>query len=153
MSNNEGAQENNIDVDALLYALDDESNSYLFNLTNDKLNKMNLEILSQLDLPREQTLSLAKKLRGYKYIDEMTDLKPGTFLRWISLIDDGSAVELKKGGLYCETKITDAGLRLCVKNMFHRHFSLNFDDYLIFQKLTNQELVLLSALDFLNKEA
>ena len=149
MSNNKEIED--LDVNALLYAIDDESNSYLFNLTNDKLNKMNLEILAQLDLPRDQTISLAKKLRGYKYIDEMTDLKPGTFLRWISLIDDGTAVELKKGGLYCETKITDRGLRICVKNMFHRHFSLNFDDYLIFQKLTNQELVLLSALDFLNK--
>lgn len=145
--------QNIVDVDALLYALDDESNSYLFNLTNDKLEKMNMEIISQLDLPKNKRNIIVTKLQGYKFIDEMNDLKPGTYLRWISLIDDGKPVDLTKGGLYCETKISDNGLQLCVKNIFHRHFTLNFDDYLIFQKLTNQELVLLSALDHLAKES
>ena len=36
---------------------------------------MNLKILQELHLKREETLELLKKLIQYKYVDEMDDLK------------------------------------------------------------------------------
>lgn len=141
-----------IDLNGLHYALEDKSNKSLFGLTNAKIQEINYNILQELDLPEDETNALFQKLRGYKFVDELNDLKSGTFLRWISLIDDDSKVTLARGGIFCDTKITDNGIQLVVKNHYHKHYTVTFDDNFIFQKLTNQELILLSALDQIHKE-
>ena len=81
----------------------------------------------------------------------MNELKYGTFLRWIS-IEDPTNIQLTKGAIFCEMKITDDGVFCVCKNFGFpvRHFRISMDKNLIFQKLTDQELVLLSALDHLS---
>jgi hypothetical protein len=105
-----------MDVQKLLKALDDETNEQLFNFTTDKLKEMTLNILKELHLPRKETLELCKKLRDYKYVDEMDDLKYGTYIRWIP-IEDPTDIQLSKGAIFCEMKITDDGV-YCVCKKF-----------------------------------
>jgi len=140
-----------MDIQKLLNALDDESNENLLDFTSKKLKEMTLKILNELNLSRNETISLFNKLKDYKYVDEMDDLKYGTFIRWIP-IEDPDNISLTKGALFCELKITDNGVFCVCKNMGFpsRHFQIAMDKNLIFQKLTNQELVLLSALDHLS---
>ena len=64
-----------MDVDKLLKALDDESNENLLNFTSKKMIEMNLKIINELQLERKEALELMKKLKGYRYIDELNDLK------------------------------------------------------------------------------
>ena len=141
-----------MDVNKLLKALDDESNDTLMNFTTKKIKEMNLNILKELQLSRKETLDLFNKLKDYKYVDEMSDLKYGTFIRWIP-IEDPTNIYLAKGALFCEMKIKDDGVFCVCKNYGFppRHFQISMDKNLIFQKLTDQELVLLSALDHLAK--
>jgi hypothetical protein len=141
-----------MDVEKLLHALDDETNENLLNFTTDKLREMTLNILKELHLSKKATLDLCKKLQDYKYVDEMNDLKYGTYIRWIP-IEDPTNIYLTKGALFCEMKITDDGVFCVCKNIgfMSRHFQIQMDKNLIFQKLTSQELVLLSALDHLAK--
>ena len=141
-----------MDVNKLLKALDDESNENLFNLTTKKILEMNLQVLKELQLDRTKTLVILKKLKEYKYVDEMNDLKYGTYLRWIP-INDPENIHLTKGAIFCEIKITDNGVFIVCKNLGYstKHFQIKMDECLIFQKLTSQELVLLSALDHLSK--
>jgi sulfite reductase beta subunit-like hemoprotein len=141
-----------MDVNKLLKALDDNSNEILLNFTSDKIKEMNLNIIKELQLPRKDTLDIMNKLRDYKYVDEMNELKYGAYIRWIP-IEDPTNIHLTKGALFCEMKITDNGLFCVCKNYGYnlRHFRLSMDKNLIFQKLTEQELVLLSALDHLSK--
>ena len=141
-----------MDVQKLLKALDDESNEVLLNFTTDKIKEMNLNILKELHLSRKDTLELLKKLKDYKYIDEMNELKYGAYIRWIP-IEDPTNIMLTKGALFCEMKITDDGVFCVCKNYGFkaRYFQLSIDKNLIFQKLTDQELVILSALDHLSK--
>ena len=141
-----------MDVQKLLKALDDESNETLLNFTSDKIKEMNLNILKELHLPRKNTLEILKKLQDYKYVDEMNELKYGAYIRWIP-IEDPTNIILTKGALFCEMKITTDGVFYICKNYGYncRHFQLSMDKNLIFQKLTNQELVLLAALDHLSK--
>jgi hypothetical protein len=138
---------NGLDVEQLLKALDNEKNETILNLTTKKINEMNLKILKELKLSRNDTFSLLKKLNGYKYVDEMNDIKCGNYLRWIP-IDN---IYLTKGAIFCELNITDDGLKLVLKNhgFTNKHFTIKLDDNLVFQKLSGQELVLLSALDHL----
>ena len=141
-----------MDINKLLKALDDDSNETLLNFTTDKIKEMNLNILKELHLPKKETLDIYNKLNDYKYVDEMNDLKYGTFIRWVP-IEDPKNIHLTKGALFCEMKITDDGVFCVCKNFGFpaRHFRLSMDKNLIFQKLTTQEIVLLSALDHLSK--
>jgi hypothetical protein len=141
-----------MDVNKLLKALDDDSNETLLNFTTDKIKEMNLNIIKELQLPRKDTLDIMNKLRDYKYVDEMNELKYGAYIRWIP-IEDPTNIHLTKGALFCEMKITDDGVFCVCKNFGYnmRHFQLSMDKNLIFQRLTDQELVLLSALDHLSK--
>jgi hypothetical protein len=141
-----------MDVNKLLKALDDESNETLLNFTSYKIKEMNLNIIKELQLPRKDTLDIMNKLREYKYVDEMNELKYGAYIRWIP-IEDPTNIHLTKGALFCEMKITDDGVFCVCKNYGYtqRHFQLSMDKNLIFQRLTDQELVLLSALDHLSK--
>ena len=141
-----------MDINKLLKALDDESNETLLNFTIDKIREMNLNILNELQLPKKETNNLFNKLKDYKYVDEINDLKYGTFIRWIP-IENASNIYLKKGALFCEIKNTSNGLFCVCKNFGFklRHFQISMEKNLIFQKLTEQELILLSALEHLSK--
>lgn len=141
-----------MDVQKLLDSLENENNEKLLSFTSKKIVEMNQKVLQELHLTKVETMNLLQKLKNYKYVDEMDDLNYGTFLRWIPLTNP-ERIELTKGAIFCELKITDDGLRLVCKNHCFppRHFQIKMDENLIFQKLTDQELVLLSALDYLAK--
>jgi hypothetical protein len=142
-----------MDVNKLINALDNENNEKILNLTTKKIKEMNMKILKELSLSREKLLDITKKLNGYRYVDEIDELKCGTYLKWIVLTDpDPDNLELNKGALFCEIKCKDDGVFIVCKNMgfSSRHFQIKMDECLLFQKLTTQELVLLSALDHLS---
>jgi hypothetical protein len=141
-----------MDVNKLLKALDDDSNEQLLNFNSKKITEMNLKIINELQLERKEALDIMKKIKGYKYVDELNDLKYGTYLRWIPIIDPNN-IYITKGALFCEYKIKDDGIYLICKNFGYsnKHFQIKLDENLVFQKLTDQEQVLLSALDHLSK--
>jgi hypothetical protein len=140
-----------MNVDKLLEALEDDQNESLLNFTTKKIQEMTFRILKELHLPQKETVALCNKLKHYKYIDEIHDLKYGTFLRWIP-IDDPNNIELTRGAIFCEIKINENGV-FCLCKSFGfptKYFQISIDTNLIFQKLTEQELVLLNALDHLS---
>jgi hypothetical protein len=139
-----------MDVNKLLYALDNDDNESIMNLTTRKIMEMNLNILKELHLQRDTTLNYIKKLKGYRYIDEINDLKHGSFIRWIP-ITDPSYLPLHHCGMICEIKITDDGVLITCKNFMHRHYTFKMDECLIFQKLSTQEQIIINALDHLEK--
>ena len=132
-------------------ALDNEKNDIILSLTNKKINEMNLRIIKELGFNKEDTLLYVKKLKGYRFVDEIKDIKPGTFLKWIPINGEGGYLPLHSGGIICDIKITDNGTFIACKNFANRFYQFKIDDVLIFQKLTNQEQVILSALDHLSK--
>ena len=142
-----------MDVNKLIDALDNENNEKILNLTTKKIKEMNMKILMELSISREKLLGITKKLNGYRYVDEIDELKCGTYLKWILLTDpDPDNLDLNKGAIFCEIKCKDDGVFIVCKNMgfSSRHFQIKMDECLLFQKLTTQELVLLSALDHLS---
>jgi hypothetical protein len=140
-----------MDVNKLVNALDNESNESIMNLTSKKILEMNLKILNELHLGKEVTMDYLKKLKGYRYIDEIQDLRYGAYIRWIP-ITDPKYLPLHYAGIICDIKITDNGVLVVCKNFMHRHYTFKMDECLIFQKLSDQECVILSALDHLGEE-
>ena len=139
-----------MDVNKLLYALENDDNESIMNLTTKKIMEMNLNILKELQLEKTLTLDYLKKLKGYKYIDEINELKYGSFVRWIP-ISNPNYLPLHHCGIICEIKIIDDGVLITSKNFMHRHYTFKLDECLIFQKLTSQEQVIINALDHLEK--
>jgi hypothetical protein len=133
-----------------MYALDNDKNEGIMNLTTQKILEMNLNIIKELHLDKETTITYLKKLNGYRYVDEITDLKHGSFVKWIPL-KDPSYLPLNCSGIICEIKITDDGVVIVCKNFMHRHYTFKMDECLIFQKLTTQEQLIINALDHLDK--
>jgi hypothetical protein len=142
----------NVDVNKLMYALDNENNENIMNLTTQKILETNLNILKELHLDKETTLNYLKKLKEYRYIDEINDLKHGSFIKWIP-ITNPSYLPLHHCGMICEIKITDNGVFITCKNFMHRHYTFKMDECLIFQKLTSQEKVIIYALDHLEQNS
>ena len=74
-----------MDINKLMYALDNEDNESIINLSTKSIKEMNLKILKELHLEPNVTLDYMKKLKGYKYVDELDELKCGRFIRWIPI--------------------------------------------------------------------
>lgn len=140
-----------MDVDKLMTALDNDKNESIMNLTTKKMQEMVFNILKELHLDKETLLEYFKKLKGYRYIDEINDLKYGGFIRWIP-ITDPDHLPLHYCGIVCDIVIKDDGVYVVCKNFMHRHYRFKMDECLIFQKLTAQEHIIISALDHLDEE-
>jgi len=142
---------NELDMNKLTKALDNVNNDNIMNLTTRKLMELNLKILKELMLDNETLINYLRKLKGYKYVDEIGDLKQGSFIKWIRITDPNNLV-LNQCGLICDIKITDDDVIIICKNFMHRHYTFKMDEVLIFQKLSDQEMVIISALDHLEAE-
>ncbi len=140
-----------MDINKLLYALDDTTNENLINLTTKKINSQNLEILQELHLEKDIMINYLNKLKGYRYIDELQDLKYGGFIKWVP-ITDPKYLPLHYCGIICEIKIIDDGVLIKCKNFMHRYYTFKMDECLIFQKLSTQEQIIINALDHLENE-
>jgi hypothetical protein len=142
-----------MDIAKLLEALEDKTNEHLLKFTPKKIKELNAEMICKIEIVDNKTKrEILKKLDNYKYVDEMDELKYGTYIRWIPL-DDIDNIHLTKGAIFCEIKITDDGVYLICKNYgnSHKYFRVKFDECLVFQKLTNSELILLNAIAELEK--
>lgn len=138
-----------LDVHSLIKALDNENNQALMDLDYKKISSEKNAVLDNLGLPREERIAIIRKLKCYRYIDGAHDLQYGHYIRWISLRDP-SRIRLTNGGLVCEIKVCDEGIHVVCKNNMNRMFQLNLSENLVFQRLTDQERVLLAALQHLN---
>jgi hypothetical protein len=106
---------------------------------NDSINK---NILDNLHLNKKEMTDILKKLKKYKYVEEVDDLKYGAFIRWIPLIDPDN-LPLHHAGMICEIKFTDEETIISCKNFMHRHYTIKMDECLIFQKFTNEEKLMM----------
>ena len=131
-------------------ALDNKQNEVFLNLTTQKINELNMKIINELFLPRDVALSFMKKLMGYRYVDEINDLKRGSYIRWIN-IKDANNIHLTKGSTISDIKLTDNGTFISCTNIYGKSkFHIKMDECLIFQKLTDQEQVILSVVNYLD---
>lgn len=140
---------NETDMLFLEKSLTNECNKNISKLTFDAINKNKQDIISDLYLNKREKDTLLKQLKDYQYIDELPDLVEGRYIRWINIINPHN-IKLTNGGILCEIKMEDY-VTLVMKNKMNRFFQINLDENLIFQKLTDQEKVILYAIDLVNK--
>lgn len=139
-----------LDVNNLLNALENESNASIINMTTSKIKTIKNNILQRLQLDRVKLKQFHKKLKNYRYCSDMADLQYGYYIRWIPLknIDN---LYLTNGGLLLDVDIINDCVQLKIKNNRNRIFQIKFDECEIFQKISDQERVILGVLDYIDK--
>ena len=140
----------NLNIDELLHALDNENNSSIINLTTAKIKSAKNDVLQKLQLPREKLKEFHTKLSEYRVVNDIDDIEYGRYIRWISL-KDPSKIKLTHGALVCDLRVFNEQIHIRCKNNLHHMMQIILDECLIFQKLTDQEKVVLSVLDHLEK--
>lgn len=137
-------------VDKLLNALDNEDNENFLKLNKELIQKYKNDILQKLQLSRETLKEFHKKLKNYRYVEDLADIKYGSFIRWIN-IKNIHDIKLTNGGVIIDVLFYPTGVQIKCKSFNNNFFSIKFDECLIFQKLTQQESILLNIMDMLKK--
>lgn len=149
-----------MDYNLLQEALENENNDAIYDLTFRKIKQMKLNIFSQFDLSKKKQNDFLKQLESYKYVDDLNDLRNGSYIRWVYIgddennkdyySDDPEDLHLNKGALFCDVNITEDGMSIKCKTFNGTYFQLLMNgDYLLFQKLSKQECLILKAMEYL----
>ena len=139
-----------MDEDLLKKALDNEKNEVILKLDTEKVMKAKNDILEQLNFTKKDFKLIQKKLKNYRFIDDIKELHYGSYIRWISLKTPDN-IRLTNGGIVCDMKQVNDDIRIVCKNNMNRLFQLKMSENIIFQKVSDQERILLHVMDYLHK--
>ncbi len=121
--------------------------------------------LRDLLLPRDTVREWMRKLKGYRYVREPHEMREGGYLRWVMMADDAvprnngndgrsnARLSLAKGAIFCYLRTNEEGEPICVCRNFGvgsattKHFEVPFHDTFFFQRFSDQEWLLLQALE------
>jgi len=137
-----------MDIHNLLHALDNVNNEAVVDLDYATIAKQKNDLLQQLNLPKEELMKLHKQLKTYRCINTLEDLRYGGYVRWISL-KNPAIIKLTNGGIVCDIKAVGDDIHIKCKNKMNMLFQAKMSEILLFQKLSEQEEVILKALKYL----
>lgn len=142
-------------TDELLSAYEKDGNKYLENKSNKDIEDEKLASFETNDcavtLTKVERIVLLKKLIGYRYVDEIDSLHIGKYTRFIHkypLVESDEVFKfvLSPGAFLTMVDYLDTGIVLTLKTWNNKVFRINFDNCLIYQKLSSgEELVLMTA--------
>jgi hypothetical protein len=101
-------------------------------------------ILQKLVREKDEMKHYQKILREYRYVDEVDELRMGSYLRFFRLTAE--TIQLGSGGFLADIKMSQEQIVLLLKNR-NRFFNLKLNECILFQKNTNQEKLLIQILD------
>lgn len=147
-------------LNTLSHALENENNHSILEKTKKDIEQDKIEILNELQINDKQRIDMLEKLEEFQYIDDFTDIKEGSYIRWIHIPDKDSNslnLKLRNGGFVCNTKVNKKLKQFTVTVQCNsrygkpKFFTIHFINSIIFQKFTNQEKLLLTIMDYLHK--
>lgn len=140
------------------------------NLSKEIITKEKNDILQRLPLDRDELKLFHKKLKGYRYIDNLNDFKIGNYVRWINLKnllnqekeekenekkekELNIKLTLTNGGFICDiVENTNGKPNLLCRNNFNRLFEVSLNKCIVFQKLNNHENIIMSILQYISND-
>jgi hypothetical protein len=158
-----------LDIEKMLSSVENEKNDYLENKTTTTVTQEIYEKLSELPLPCEFVAVLCKKLIGYRYVDEIHELHKGKVVSWIRIRKTATQEQLESTGelnfepysiqpkltgtgIVVNIKFSDKGTNVVISNPPNQRFTqYRFDDCYTFQKMSEEEQLILMAYEYLDK--
>jgi hypothetical protein len=140
----------NLNEEYLIKSLDNENNVGIENLSTRKIKSLKNDYLQQLQLSRDDLKNYHTKLKEYRFVDDLTNIQYGRYIRWISL-KNPEKLCLTTGGVIIDIQLLEDGIYILCKNFRNKRMKIKIDECFIFQKLTDQEKTIIAALDYLEK--
>ena len=143
-----------LDINAILSAMNKTENNTIANMTLKKITSRRHEILSSLNLTTEKMEEFERKLHMYRVIEDPWDLKHNQLIRWIPLRSLETRPYVTLGGTLfrvrenVEEKVHIVTIRNIKKFVYNIRFELN----VVFQRLSQEELMILRAVEYVEDE-
>lgn len=136
-------------------AIANPNNDVISKYSTEEIEDIKRQILEDVPISGRRRKEILMSLRGYRYVDELSELREGAYMRWIPLESayegnrrkEREGVKLTTGGILCDIRVTESGVALVCKNGLGRFFQCRMETSLVFQKLTEQEKVILYTMD------
>ena len=149
--NEESVQNTNDSIDHTMEQIVQELDSKnLLHLNSSKIKEMKNNVLQKLYLSREELLKYHKVLKNYRYVDEMDEIKIGSYIRWFNLKNIEN-LKLTNGGILIDVQPGIDDINLVCKNNRNRLFTLGLNKSIVFQKINYQEELLIKIVDYIQK--
>jgi hypothetical protein len=139
-----------MDIHHLLHALNNDNNEAVVDLDFATIAKHKNDLLQQLNLPREDLIKIQKQLKPYRCVNNLDDLRFGSYVRWISL-KNPEVIKLTNGGIVCDIQAIQNDIQIKCKNKMNMFFQIKMSEIILFQKLSEQEEVILKAMKYLKE--
>ena len=146
---NDENQNNSIDntMEQIISELD---NKNLLHLNSSKIKEMKNNVLQKLYLSRDELLKYHKVLSKYRYVDELDEIKIGSYIRKFNLKNIEN-LKLTNGGILIDVQPGINDINLICKNNRNKIFTLSINKSIIFQKINYQEELLIKIVDYIQK--
>jgi len=140
-----------MDLEFLQHALENDDNLCIVNTNIQEIKAKKNDILQQLGINRNDLKTFNSKLKEYRYIENVKELKYGAAIRFINLnkLDD---IKLNNTLFLCDIKILDKGIALVLRTFNNRFITIYLNENLVFQKISDEEKIILKAINYLKKE-
>ena len=115
-------------------------------LTTGELKTIKNNVLQKLLLEKNELKLYHKLLTNYRYVDEIDELRYGSYIRWFN-ISKPKSLKLLNGGFIVDIKNVNDNIIILCKNSLNKFFNLKMGESIIFQKNTTQEDLLIKILD------
>ena len=132
-----------LDIENLLDSIENINNDYLENKNMNDIIKAVLDRINEIGLSKDETKKICDKLMGYRFIDEIHELRKGKHIRWIRIKD--SNAKLTNGGIVVNIKFLNNGIHVLCMGSGNRFIQYKYDDCFTFQKLSMEEQLILLA--------
>jgi hypothetical protein len=134
--------------------IDDPRNNDIFKLTNKKIKDMIKHVLNITlnNYPQELKAEFHTRLKGYRYVEDISVLREGTFIKWFHGKQDVIIQpKLNNGGIIVGVNIGENGTFILCKNFNGTFYSVNMADCFVFQKITRDEQLILQTIDLIER--
>ena len=143
-----------LDINAILSAMNKRENNTIANMTLKKIAARRHEILSSLNVTPEKMEEFERKLHMYRVIEDPHDLKHNQLIRWIPLRSLETRPYVTLGGCLFRIKQneTDGLHTVTIRNVKRFVFNIKFELNVVFQRLSQEELLILRAVEFVESD-
>lgn len=127
--------QSNIDVDELLQKSDTPY------ISIEAILKTNMDVIRQHVVEEDKFEEYYSKLAGYKYVDDLYQLKMGHYIRWINK----KKQLVKGGGIVVDITFTDNGVLVLCKGINNNaFFKIKYNEVVVFQLMSQEEQTILA---------
>ena len=143
-----------LDVNAILSAMTKSENSTIVNMTLPKIVARRQEVLSSMNLTPEKMAEFERKLQMYRVVETPDELKHNQLIRWIPLRSLETRPYVTIGGCLFRVKYNDEEALhiVTIRNVKKFVFNIKFELNAVFQRLSQEELLILRAVEYVESE-